>query len=217
MTGQEAAIGQKLARALARVPSVPWEKVERQLFCRVPQPHSEAGREGVYMLSTAAQEAVIALGIYFIQSDFRHMDRLLDYLLGLQRGLATAVFPDEFSRERGARIPPAETFAFALTTMLNDVAVQRPEAAERVLEAQAELVAAVLAQLQELKRHEGPSPFNTRKSTCKCLVPVLLGVARAMARFGPPGQGGLTAKLFPRAEGHGLPAEEADKGFANFR
>ena len=63
---------------------------------------------------------------------------------------------------------------------------------------QVEVLASVLAQLHELKRHEGPSPFNTRKSTCKCLVPVLLGTSRAMARWvtrGTLGTSGLRISL----------------------
>ena len=76
------------------------------------------------VLTTLVQEAVIALGIYFIESGYRHQDRcilllllllhlqlhlhlhphlhlhlhllrLLDYLISLHRGLATATFPDE--------------------------------------------------------------------------------------------------------------------------
>ena len=136
------------------------------------------------------------------------------------------------------RIPPAETFAFSLTTLLNDVAAHKPEVvnscvylvfnlrrpfqvAERIFEGQVELMASVLAQLQELKRHEGPSPFNTRKSTCKCLVPVLLGTARAMGRFSGSeagGQSSLLGKLYPRPGDHGPVAQAGPvKGFANFR
>ena len=140
------------------------------------------------------------------------------------------------------RIPPAETFAFSLTTLLNDIAAHRPEVAcviickfitqkkelnyffqvaERIFEGQVELMASVLAQLQELKRHEGPSPFNTRKSTCKCLVPVLLGTARAMGRFSGS-EGGqsssLLGKLYPRPGDHGPVTQGGPvKGFANFR
>ena len=136
------------------------------------------------------------------------------------------------------RIPPAETFAFSLTTLLNDIAAHRPEVgdsstcqkshchffqqvAERIFEGQVELMASVLAQLQELKRHEGPSPFNTRKSTCKCLVPVLLGTARAMGRFSGS-EGGqsssLLGKLYPKPGDHGPVAQAGPvKGFANFR
>ena len=95
------AIGQRLARALAKVPAAPWEKVQclshsracdcaigseivthydrqvdRQLFRLCPQPSGEGGgREGVFVLNTNAQEAVIALGIYLIESGYRHVDR----------------------------------------------------------------------------------------------------------------------------------------------
>ena len=94
--------------------------------------------------------------------------------------------------------------------------------AERIFEGQVELMASVLAQLQELKRHEGPSPFNTRKSTCKCLVPVLLGTARAMGRFSGGTEGGqsssLLGKLYPRLGDHGPKTQAGPvKGFANFR
>merc|ERR1719264_2202090 len=117
-------------------------------------------------------------------------------------------------------MPPAETFAFSLTTLLNDVAAHKTEVAERIFEGQVELMASVLAQLQELKRHEGPSPFNTRKSTCKCLVPVLLGAARAMGRFSGS-EGGqsssLLGKLYPRPGDHGPVTQGGPvKGFANF-
>ena len=68
--------------------------------------------------------------------------------MGLHRGLSSATFPDEFARDRSARsddnetrieaahgfdlryfhrIPPSETFAFSLTTLLNDIAAHRPE------------------------------------------------------------------------------------------
>ena len=97
-----------------------------------------------------------------------------------------------------------------------------PQVAERIFEGQVDLMASVLAQLQELKRHEGPSPFNTRKSTCKCLVPVLLGTARAMGRFSGGSEGGqsrsLLGKLYPRPGDHGPKAQAGPvKGFANFR
>ena len=150
------AIGQRLARALAKVPAAPWEKVQslshsrscdcaieseivthydcqvdRQLFRLCPQPSGEGGgREGVFVLNTNAQEAVIALGIYLIESGYRHVDRwsllftlysstcnqscysrILDYLLCLHRGLSSATFPDEFARDRSARLDFLKIFA----------------------------------------------------------------------------------------------------------
>ena len=36
--------------------------------------------------------------------------RILDYLLGLHRGLSTATFPDEFARDRSARSDDSENW-----------------------------------------------------------------------------------------------------------
>ena len=58
--GPEVPIGQRLARSLAKVKEVTWDKVNLQLFGKCPQPSEQ--REGVFILTTAGQEAVIALG-----------------------------------------------------------------------------------------------------------------------------------------------------------
>ena len=59
--GPTVAIGQRLARSLAKVKEATWEdKVNLQLFSKCPQPSEQ--REGVFNLTTAGQEAVIALG-----------------------------------------------------------------------------------------------------------------------------------------------------------
>ena len=38
-----------------------------------------------------------------MQSEQNYFFRILDYLLGLHRGLSSATFPDEFARDRSAR------------------------------------------------------------------------------------------------------------------
>ena len=58
--GPEVPIGQRLARSLAKVKETSWDKVHLQLFSKCPQPSEQ--REGVFNLTTAGQEAVIALG-----------------------------------------------------------------------------------------------------------------------------------------------------------
>ena len=220
----DSCVGHRLARALAAVPGGPsWEKVERQLYSRVPRP-GEGGTPG-YTLSPRAQQAVLSLGIFYLESDFRHSDRILDCLLGLQRSLATAAFPEPGPRDSGSRLPAAEVFSFSLHTLLNDVATHNRTEAGRVLEAQLDLMAGVLEQLQQMRSHEAPSPFHARQAICKVAVPVLLGLARAMGRFAPPSEDFLLAKILPRAgPGLGGPSgkagasqEESVKGFSNFR
>jgi len=220
--GQDVSIGQKLARNLAKVTSATWEKVDKQLFSRCPQPSSDTR---VFTLNTKAQDSVVSLGIYFLESNFRHCDQILPYLLSLGRGLATAVYPDEIPADRNTRIPPAETFSFALNSLLADVASHNHHLADQIFEAQVELMSCILIQLQEMKKQETPAPFNTRKSTCKCMVPVLLGLCRAIGRFAPTSEPFLLTKLYPVA-GPGMMkaglsepiTDQTDKmKFSNFR
>jgi hypothetical protein len=44
-------------------------------------------------------------GIYFLESKFQHGERILDYLLLLEKGLASANFPDEGSPTQTSKQP----------------------------------------------------------------------------------------------------------------
>ena len=109
--------GMKLARCLSKVKVTTWDKIKTQLYDKCPQPDDH----GVFSLNTKHQEAILALGIFYLESGFRHEDRILEYLITLVRGLGTASFPDELPSDRSSKLPPAEIFSFLLITLLNDV------------------------------------------------------------------------------------------------
>ena len=220
-------ISLKVARCLAKVSQTPWEKVEQQLWQCCPQQSA-----GSLLLTSRHQESVLALGIFYLESGFLHEDKILDYLLSVHSSLATATFPDEIPLDRRSKLPPAEIFSFNLTTLLNDIAVNNPATAERILETQVDLLSSLLNQLQQLMKQDKPAAFNTRRWTCKCVVPVLLGLSRAMARFSPPQEEFLISQIFPRGGHHhhqpqnsrkdsvaaGEPqSSEKMKGYTNFR
>lgn len=105
------------------------------------------------------QDSVIALGIYLLESDFQHVDRILPYLLKLLHGLGKIQWVDEiryFPRESTlllfhstinsqlflcinewfSGIPIAERMSFCLNTLLTDIATRCPESREKIIEAQ---------------------------------------------------------------------------------
>ncbi|KOB51806.1 putative Phosphatidylinositol 4-kinase alpha, partial [Operophtera brumata] len=78
---------QHLAQCLSNLNPTPWEKVNT-LFMLCPQ----AGTSLV--ITSRSQEASIALGLYFLQSDLQHQDKLLPYFLKILKCLTHAQFEE---------------------------------------------------------------------------------------------------------------------------
>uniref|UniRef100_A0A3Q3WCT9 Phosphatidylinositol 4-kinase, catalytic, alpha b n=1 Tax=Mola mola TaxID=94237 RepID=A0A3Q3WCT9_MOLML len=119
-----------LARSLAAHQQAPIDKVQK-LKCMCP-----VDFRGVYQLDERRRNAVIALGIFLVESNLQHKDVIVPYLLGLLKGLPKVQWIEESSERKGREtLPVAENFSFSLVTLLSDVA-QRDDALQRqILEA----------------------------------------------------------------------------------
>lgn len=189
-----------------------------RLFKLCPQESAQ----GIFRIDQRGQDAVIALGIYFLESGLQHRDRILPYLLRLLRGLPKIVCLDEIRVTPDERIPVTERFSFCLNTLLSDVAARCDPVCEEIISNQVELLAALTNLIRGCKEQNGSRGMQAKVSLCKCLVPILIGLARAMGRFAcvdPP----LLCRIFPprglptKISGNESPPNTRHLSFTNFR
>ncbi|BET02066.1 Phosphatidylinositol 4-kinase [Nesidiocoris tenuis] len=205
---------QNLARSLAAIENTPWEKVNT-LFSLCPLEVSQ----GVFRLDQRNQDAVIALGVYLLESEFQHLDRILPYLLKLLKALPKSVWLEDTFQLPTDRMPTAERFTFCLNTLLSDIAAKCPDKQDEIISTQVKF----LCDLTSLVRTTSPdSPKQQTGGVCRIIIPALFGHARSLGRF--PGQEPpLLCRIFPRPEKPTVcsPKQPLDSGkkksFTNFR
>ncbi|KAK7078017.1 Phosphatidylinositol 4-kinase alpha, partial [Halocaridina rubra] len=180
----------QLARTLAKIKPTPYEKVEKLLALCPGESHG-----GVYRMDQRGQDALVALGVYFLESGLQHQSSILQYFLKLLRALPKAVWLDEKKINPTDRIPVAERCSFLLTTLLSDVAAKSEEARDEIINAQVEVLSTLTNAITRAVRDDQLRSHNGKIAMCRGTVPVLLGLARALGRSssGDP----LFLQIFP--------------------
>ncbi|XP_008323868.1 phosphatidylinositol 4-kinase alpha [Cynoglossus semilaevis] len=196
-----------LARSLAAHRQAPLDKVQK-LQCMCPLDF-----RGVFQLDERRRDAVIALGIFLVESGLQHKDAIVPYLLLLLKGLPKVQWIEERSECKEA-LPVAENFSFCLVTLLSDVAQRDETLRGQILET----IMDVMQGLQDVCKN----PEDQDKAyLCMYAVPTLLGIARAFGRYSNTEEP-LLSKLFPRPVSPVLPnGEDGDatrrRSFNDFR
>lgn len=142
-----------------------------------------------------SQDAVVALGVYLLESGQQYQTLVLQYLLRLLRALPKAVWLDEKRIYPTDRMPVAERFSFLLTTLLTDVAANSENVREEIIATQVEVLSTLTNIITRAVRDDQLRSSNGKISLCRGTVPVLLGLARALGRStsGDP----LFLQIFP--------------------
>ncbi|KAL4223436.1 Phosphatidylinositol 4-kinase alpha [Mactra antiquata] len=173
----------QLARSLGSLRPSPWDKVDRlRRFCPTEGPH------GVYVIDQRAQDAIVALGIYFLESGLQYKDVLLPYLLGVLKGLPKAQWLNGPCGMWTYRLPRPECFSFCLNSILSDVALRDPTLRDSVIAAQLDVMNTLCSMC------EGKDEIS-KETLCSSIVPILLGLSRALGRSSDENQA-LISQLF---------------------
>ena len=181
------------------------------------------GSTGEFKLDHRGQSAVIALGIYYLESrlnfpssPFPHKNKILPYFFDLMRNLPLARWTDSQLLFNNRCLPTSECFSFSLTTLLCDIAVLDQEARDEILDFQVTFLSEI-SQLILIKTQD-PESFLSNAIISKRIVPLLFGHARAMGRFSNEP---LFLKLFPKPAPPILVKTESpsskNRSFNNFR
>uniref|UniRef100_A0A8B9FJ52 Phosphatidylinositol 4-kinase alpha n=1 Tax=Amazona collaria TaxID=241587 RepID=A0A8B9FJ52_9PSIT len=188
-----------LARSLAVQNPAPLEKVQK-LLCMCP-----VDFHGIFQLDERRRDAVIALGIFLIESDLQHKDNVVPYLLRLLKGLPKVQWIEESNaRKSRGLLPVAENFSFCLVTLLSDVAYKDVSLREQILDAILQVMQFLLGMCQTPQMHD-------KVYLCKYAVPCLIGISRAFGRYSNSEEA-LLSKLFPKIPPHSLRVPEELEG-----
>ena len=184
----------------------------------------EKNGDGAVNLDHHGQSAVIALGIYYLESrlnfptkPFPHKEKILPYFFDLMKKLPEAQWSDSSRVFHNRCLPTSECFSFCLTTFLCDVAVLDPDARDDILQFQV----SYLNDITQLVLRNKTEEKITNIVLAKRIIPLLFGHARAMGRFSEE-SGPLFLKLFPKpvlpspAKSYSM-VKEKSRSFTNFR
>ncbi|KAG1666136.1 Phosphatidylinositol 4-kinase alpha [Nymphon striatum] len=180
-----------LARALAHIHPTPHEKVSK-LLSLCPQESAQ----GIFRMDQKGQDTVVALGIYFIESEYQHSDKILPYLLRLMRGLHKALWTKEWRMYSSDRIPVSERFVFCLITLLSDVASRCHDVREEIINSQIEFLNTLTNLCKSYVDNHSTRSSTMRLTLSKCIVPMIIGFIRAFGRASEAGLA-LFSRIFP--------------------
>ncbi|XP_074062674.1 phosphatidylinositol 4-kinase alpha [Macrotis lagotis] len=188
-----------LARSLAAQRPAALDKVQK-LLCMCP-----VDFHGIFQLDERRRDAVIALGIFLIESNLQHKEHIIPYLLRLLKGLPKVQWIEESgARKKRGMLPVAENFSFCLVTLFSDVAYQDSTLRKEIFEALLEVLNTLLEMCKSSEIQEG-------ESLCRYTVPCLLGIMRAFGRFSLTEEP-LLSRLFPQIPPQSLKVPEELEG-----
>ncbi|XP_012945848.1 phosphatidylinositol 4-kinase alpha, partial [Aplysia californica] len=160
----------QLARSLAAIKPTSWDQVSR-LMSMCPNVKDTGG---TLRLDGRGQNAIIALGVYLLESGLQHSDAILKYLLQVVEYMPEAQWLDGPKGLNKYNLPMSECFSFCLNTILCDVAFRLPAYKDKIISTQLKVM--------EFVSNQCETPSSCSETLCTRQIPLLLGLARSLGR-----------------------------------
>ncbi|KFD55632.1 hypothetical protein M514_03380 [Trichuris suis] len=201
-----------LAYSLSRIPNVSSNKLD-ELLARCPN-----ANEMQCTVSTDNLDALVALGIFCIDSNLKRGEQLVPYLISLLRQMPDTKFIEKRSSAK-QRYLMEERYAFYLNSILCEIAIFHPDwkpKASPILEAQMAVVDTLYSACTSFSGQSFVSlETKSRRTSASATIQIirslflLLGFFRCFGRGCLTDQVGLIRRMFPRTSAH-EPMESKD-------
>ncbi|CAD5119038.1 DgyrCDS7687 [Dimorphilus gyrociliatus] len=176
---------QNFARSLASLEAVPLAKLDR-LKAHCPVFNSQPS----VIINRRSRDAIIALGIFLIESKLQHKEDILSYFLKILEILPNFEWDlTQFTEDY--KLPPQECFSFIIITLLNDVIIKDNSLKTSIISYQIKLLRQLTDSLTS----------SENDAQCKRLILVLLGAIRAFGRLSLNENASLYSSLFTSHRG----------------
>ncbi|XP_030847458.1 phosphatidylinositol 4-kinase alpha isoform X1 [Strongylocentrotus purpuratus] len=179
-----------LARSLAQIPDLKWLKVQ-QLLQMCPQIPAVGG--GLCRIDQRRQDAMVALGVFLLESDLKFKDKLVPYFISLVRSIPNAQWIEETGYRVIDVLPMSERFAFTITTLLSDIATKDSHYRDQILSTLVEVLQALCRICQQPSEHP-------QVAICKHVMPAFLGMSRAIGRSSQDPSCSLLSRMYPSSK-----------------
>ncbi|ESO09799.1 hypothetical protein HELRODRAFT_194993 [Helobdella robusta] len=163
-----------LARSLATLEPAPLEKVKRIIsLCPAIKTNT------AFRFDQRGQSAIIALGVFYLESNQQYSQLILPYLLMVLDNLHKALWIDGDGGIQIRKLPMSECFSFAFHTLMSDIASSNSGISQKIIESQLQAFKKLCTVIIDPKS----DPTVTKETRCRYLVPAFLGTARSLGRF----------------------------------
>uniref|UniRef100_A0A915L0U8 Uncharacterized protein n=1 Tax=Romanomermis culicivorax TaxID=13658 RepID=A0A915L0U8_ROMCU len=126
-------------------------------------------------------DCIVLLGIYCVESDCKHAEKIVPYLLDVLQNLKVAKWYIDSMLNRNDRIPGYEKFSFVLNTLLSDIASIDHTRKQQIISTQVNVLTDIYIYLMNNIQRQ-INDLNAKTEFMKVFC-IYLGLLRSFGRF----------------------------------